>query len=72
MNIFIIIVAVLIASFAGYLFRTGVERIINEEIIITKKNPLKMIPFEIKSIFCISFFLVVMSIAVIYFTIEGP
>ena len=72
MNIFIIIGAVFIASFAGYLFRTGVERIIDDQIIIIKNHPLETIPFEIKSIFCISIFLFIMSIAVIYFSIEGP
>ncbi|MBP3255747.1 MAG: hypothetical protein J6M60_04595 [Clostridia bacterium] len=67
----IIIGAIVAAGFSGYLFRLAIERIINEEIIITKKHPLSMIPPDILYILAVSIFIFIMSVGVVVLTING-
>ena len=67
----IVIGAVIAAGFSGYLFRLAIERIIDEEIIITKKHPLSMIPPDILYTLGVSVFIFIMSILVVVLTIQG-
>lgn len=67
----IIIGAIVAAGFAGYLFRLAIERIIDEEVIITKKHPLSTIPPDILYILTVSIFIFIMSVGVVVLTIKG-
>ena len=72
MDIIIIIGAVFVASTAGYLIRLAVEKMNNEQIIVTRKNPLKMIPSYIKYLFVAALFLFIMSILILITHFEKP
>ena len=69
MDIIVIIGAVLVASFAGYLFRMAIEKINDAKIGIFQFS---MMPSFVKYLLCVAFCFIIMSIAILVVTFEGP
>ena len=72
MKIIIIIGSVIIAAFSGYLVRLAIDQVVKEHIVITKDNPLSLIPVSVKYIFTTAAFLFVMAIAILIIYLKGP
>ena len=72
MKIIIIIGAVIIAALGGYLIRLAIDEFIEDQVIITKHNPLSMIPDTVKYTFGMAIFLFIMAITMLMISLKGP
>ena len=72
MDIIIIVGSVFIAGFAGFLFHFAVSRFKRDEVIVTHKHPLEMIPNYIYYSFAVAIFLFIMANVILITYFKGP